>query len=145
MNYIIQKQKMRLGQLLLVLLVLGLYSCKEEIIGENPYDGGKQPLGIKFGTAAPDPETAIPGSEVSVSIRGLKRFENSFKFYVNEVEATVLAFTDSTARIKVPDNASSGGMSVITDGQTFFGPLLRIEGKEYLVKDGDVMNYRFNV
>ncbi len=120
---------MRLGQLLLAVLVLGLYSCKKEIIGENPYAGGKEPLGIKFGAAAPDPESATPGSEVNVSIRGLKRFENKYKFYVNEVEATVIAFTDSTARIKVPDNASSGGMSVISDGQTFFGPLLRIDGK----------------
>lgn len=129
MNNIIHKQKMRLGQLLLALLVVGLYSCKKEIIGENPYGGGKEPLGIKFGTGLPDPESALPGSEVNVNIRGLKKFENNYKFYVNEVEATVLAFTDSTARIKVPDNASSGGMTVISEGQTFFGPLLRIDGK----------------
>jgi hypothetical protein len=102
MNYIIHKQTMRLGQLLLALLVLGMYSCKKDIIGENPYGGGKEPLGIKFGSALPDPETAAPGSEVNVSIRGLKKFENNYKFYVNEVEATVLSFTDSTARIKVP-------------------------------------------
>lgn len=120
---------MRLSQLVLVLLVLGLYSCKKEIIGENPYGGGKQPLGIKFGTGLPDPETATPGSEVNVNIRGLKKFENNYKFYVNEVEATVVSFTDSTARIKVPNDASSGGMSVISQGQTFFGPLLRIDGK----------------
>lgn len=129
MNYIKHKQTRHLGQLLLVLLVLGLYSCKKEIIGENPYGGGKEPLGIKFGVGLPDPETATPGSEVNVIIRGLKKFENNYKFYVNEVEATVVAFTDSTARIKVPDNASSGGMSVISEGQTFFGPLLRIDGK----------------
>lgn len=129
MNYFKNKQTRHLGQLLLVLLVLGLYSCKKEIIGENPYGGGKEPLGIKFGAALPDPEVAAPGSEVNVSIRGLKKFENNYKFYVNEVEATVLAFTDSTARIKVPNDASSGGMSVISEGQTFFGPLLRIEGK----------------
>ncbi len=120
---------MHLGQLLLALLVLGLYSCKKEIIGENPYEGGKQPLGIKFGAGLPDPETATPGSEVNVNIRGLMKFQSNYKFYINEVEATVIAFTDSTARIKVPNDASSGGMSVISDGQTFFGPLLRIDGK----------------
>ncbi|MEJ5995400.1 DUF5008 domain-containing protein [Pedobacter sp. Du54] len=129
MNHILHKQKVHLGKLLLALLVLGLYSCKKEIIGENPYEGGKQPLGIKFGAGLPDPEAAAPGSEVNVSIRGLKKFENKYKFYINEVEATVVAFTDSTARIKVPNDASSGGMSVISEGQTFFGPLLRIEGK----------------
>jgi hypothetical protein len=129
MNYILHKQTMRLGQLFLALLMLGLYSCKKDIIGENPYGGGKEPLGIKFGTTLPDPEVATPGSEVNVSIRGLKKFENKYKFYVNEVEVTVLAFTDSTAKIKIPNDASSGGMSVITEGQTFFGPLLRIDGK----------------
>ncbi len=129
MKYIIHKHTMRLGLLVVALLVLGLYSCKKDIIGENPYGGGKEPLGIKFGAGLPDPETAAPGSEVNVSIRGLKKFENKYKFYINEVEATVVAFTDSTARIKVPNDASSGGMSVISEGQTFFGPLLRIEGK----------------
>jgi hypothetical protein len=129
MNYLIHKQTMRIGQLLLALLVLGMYSCKKEIIGENPYGGGKEPLGIKFGSGLPDPETAAPGTEVNVNVRGLKKLENNYKFYVNEVEATVVSLTDSTARIKVPNEASSGGMSVISDGQTFFGPLLRIEGK----------------
>ena len=130
MNNIIRKPIVRLSQLSLVLLVLGLYSCKKkQIIGENPYAGGKQPLGINFGPELPDPESAAPGAEVIVKIRGLKKFENNFKFYVNEVETSVLAFTDSTAKIKVPASASSGGMTVITEGQTFFGPLLRIEGK----------------
>lgn len=130
MNYIIHKKIMSLGRLLLlVLLVIGLNACKDDIIGENPYGGGKEPFGIKFGTTLPDPEIAAPGSEVNVNIRGLKKFENRFKFYVNEVEATVLALTDSTARIKVPNEASSGGLSVIAEGQTFFGPLLTIEGK----------------
>ncbi|QKJ31081.1 DUF5008 domain-containing protein [Mucilaginibacter mali] len=129
MNHFISKQTIRLGKLVLALAVLGLCSCKKEIIGENPYGGGKQPLGVKFGTGFPDPEVAAPGTEVNVSISGLKKYENKYKFYVNEVEATVLASTDSTARIKVPNDASSGGMSVIIDGQTFFGPLLRIDGK----------------
>lgn len=129
MKYIIHQQKIRLNQLLLVLLVISLYACKKEIIGENPYGGGKEPLGIKFGTGLPDPETAAPGTEVNVNIRGLQKFQNNYKFYVNEVEATVLAFTDSTARIKVPATASSGGLTVVTEGQTFFGPLLKIEGK----------------
>ncbi|QPH38875.1 DUF5008 domain-containing protein [Pedobacter endophyticus] len=124
------KNRLRFTQMLILFIALILYSCKKkEIIGEDPYAGGKQPLGVKFDDAFPDPELAAQGSEVTVLIRGLKKYEGNFKFYVNETEATVLNFTDSTARIKVPDDASTGGLSVITNEQTFFGPILKIDGK----------------
>ncbi|WP_316783439.1 DUF5008 domain-containing protein [Pedobacter frigiditerrae] len=121
----------RLSQFLLMLVMVGfIYSCKKtDVIGEDPYAGGKQPLGVKFDNTLPDPALATQGSEVTVFIRGLKKYENNYKFYVNEIEATVLNLTDSTARIKVPNNASTGGLSVTTNEQTFFGPVLTIEGK----------------
>lgn len=121
----------RLGQILIAFLVIITFSCKKkEIIGENPYAGGKEALGIKFDKALPDPELASQGSEVDVLVRGLKKYEgDNPKFYVNETEAVILAFTDSTARIKVPENASTGGLSIVVKGQTFFGPVLRIDGK----------------
>ncbi len=116
--------------LLMLLLALTLYSCKKaDVIGEDPYAGGKQPLGIKFDNVLPDPSLATQGSEVMIFVRGVKKYESSYKFYVNEVEATVLKLTDSTALIKVPDNASTGGLSVVTSEQTFFGPVLKIDGK----------------
>lgn len=121
----------RLSQFVLMLVMaLIIYSCKKrDVIGEDPYAGGKQPLGVKFDNVLPDPALATQGSEVIVMVRGLKKYENAFKFYVNEIEATVLTLTDSTARIKVPDNASTGGLSVVTNEQTFFGPVLKIDGK----------------
>jgi hypothetical protein len=115
---------------LMLLLALTIYSCKKaDVIGEDPYAGGKQPLGIKFDNTLPDPALATQGSQVMVFVRGLKKYESSYKLYVNEIEATVLALTDSTALIKVPDNASTGGLSVVTNEQTFFGPILKIDGK----------------
>ncbi|MDQ8006694.1 MAG: DUF5008 domain-containing protein [Pedobacter sp.] len=119
-----------LTRVMAVLLILAVFSCKKgEIIGEDPYAGGKQALGIKFDNVMPDPELAIQGSEVKIFVRGLKKFENKFKLYVNEIEATVVSFTDSTAVIKVPDNASTGGLSVYAENQTFFGPVLKIDGR----------------
>jgi hypothetical protein len=121
----------RLSQLCLMLLVATfIYSCKKaDVIGEDPYAGGKQALGIKFDKELPDPELATQGSEVTVFVRGLKKYEKEFKIYVNEIEANVVSLTDSTARIVVPMNASTGGLSVVTKEQTFFGPVLKIDGK----------------
>ncbi|MBB2144497.1 DUF5008 domain-containing protein [Pedobacter sp. LMG 31464] len=120
----------RLSSALILLMALTIYSCKKkEVIGEDPYAGGKQPLGIKFDNTLPDPALATQGSEVTVFVRGVKKYENDYKFYVNEIEATVLNLTDSTIRIVVPTNASTGGLSVVTKEQTFFGPVLNIDGK----------------
>ncbi|RZK58773.1 MAG: DUF5008 domain-containing protein, partial [Pedobacter sp.] len=121
----------RSSQFILILAIaIFIYSCKKkDVIGEDPYAGGKQPLGVKFDNVLPDPSLATQGSEVTVFVRGLKKYESDYKFYVNEIEATVLSLTDSTVRIKVPNNASTGGLSVITKEQTFFGPVLKIDGK----------------
>ncbi|MFA6276491.1 MAG: DUF5008 domain-containing protein [Pedobacter sp.] len=111
-------------------MTLTIYSCKKkEVFGEDPYAGGKQPLGIKFDNTLPDPSLATQGSEVTVFVRGVKKYENDYKLYVNAIEATVLNLTDSTIRIVVPANASTGGLSIVTKEQTFFGPVLNIEGK----------------
>ncbi|MCZ4244862.1 DUF5008 domain-containing protein [Pedobacter punctiformis] len=115
---------------LMLFLTLAIFSCKkQELIGEDPYAGGKQPLGIKFSADVPDPEIGTQGGEVNVNVRGLLKYKDKFKFLINEVEATVLALTDSTIRVKIPDNASTGGFSVMLDGQTFFGPNFTIDGK----------------
>jgi phosphohistidine swiveling domain-containing protein len=124
------KNKIRLSHLLILIAALIIYSCKKaDVIGEDPYAGGKQPLGITFDNALPDPELATQGSVVTVFVRGVKKYESDYKFFVNEIEAKVLNLTDSTARIQVPDNASTGGLSIVTKEQTFFGPVLKIEGK----------------
>lgn len=115
---------------LMLLMAFTIYSCKKlDVIGEDPYAGGKQPLGIKFDNTLPDPALATQGSEVMIFVRGVKKYESDYKLYVNEVEAKVLSLTDSTALIKVPDNASTGGLSIVTKEQTFFGPVLKIDGK----------------
>lgn len=124
------KNKIRLSHILMLLMTLAICSCKKaNVIGEDPYADGKKPLGVKFDNALPDPELATQGSQVTVFVRGLKKFENNYKLYINQIEATVLNLTDSTALVQVPDNASTGGISVVAENQTFFGPVLKIDGK----------------
>ncbi|SHG98161.1 protein of unknown function [Pedobacter caeni] len=128
----IHKKRFRLVpfSVFILLVSLTVFSCKKStVIGEDPYDGGKQPLGIKFANEAADPEVGIQGEEATFKIRGLRPFEGKFKVLINETEAEVLTLTDSTVKVKIPLNASTGGITVIAEGQTFFGPSFGIEGK----------------
>ena len=114
---------------LLLLAGLTMPSCKKESVIADPYEGGKQPLGIKFANETAIPESGIQGGEATFKVRGLKPYEGKFKIFLNETEAEILKTTDSTITVKVPVTASTGGITVIADGQTFFGPSFPIEGR----------------
>ncbi|MDB5274943.1 MAG: hypothetical protein JWO58_3310 [Chitinophagaceae bacterium] len=117
-------------KLLMIVLTLAIFSCtKKDIIGVDPYAGGKQALGVKFTTDLPDPEVGTQGGQVTFKVKGLLTYQGKFKFLVNEQEAEIIALTDSSIKVKVPITASTGGTSVLLDGQTFFGPNLTINGK----------------
>lgn len=130
MKKMINFKNIRLSHILILSLALLSFACKKgNIIGEDPYAGGKQPLGIKFDNVLPEPDLAVQGGKVKIYVRGLMKFKDDFTLYVNQIKADVLSFTDSTATIIVPADASTGGLSVEVKGQTFFGPVLQIEGK----------------
>jgi uncharacterized delta-60 repeat protein len=113
-----------------LLIATGITSCKKKNeIGEDPYKGGKEALGVKFMKALPNPEIGVQGETVEFKISGLKAYDGKFQFYINETEAEVLSLTDSTVQVKIPLQASTGGTSVLLEGQTFFGPSLSISGK----------------
>lgn len=113
----------------MVLLCIIALSCKKSIVlGEDPYEGGKSRLAVKFLDSDTDSDPGVQGGEYTFRIRGLKAYEGKFEFFLNEMKVEVLNFTDSTIKVKVPVTASSGGASVVLEGQTFFGPNLTIEG-----------------
>lgn len=121
---------MRLQVAIAVLVLTGIFSCKDDaILGENPYAGGKEPFGIQFDSALPSPEQASTGDLVTYKISGLAKWKDNIQFFINEQSATVVNLTDSTVQIRVPEQVSTGGASVLVDGQTFYGPVLRINGK----------------
>lgn len=121
---------MRIQVVIYSMILMGIFSCKEDqILGENPYAGGKEPFGIAFSSELPSPEQASAGDLVTYKINGLERWGNNVQFFINEQEAAIVNLTDSTVQIRVPDAVSSGGASVLVDGQTFYGPILKINGK----------------
>jgi hypothetical protein len=115
---------------LMVLLAVIVVSCsKKNVIGVDPYAGGKQPLGVKFTTDLPNPEVGTQGGLVSFNVKGLLAYKGQFQFLINEQVAEIVALTDTTISVKIPITASTGGTSVVLNGQTFFGPNLGINGK----------------
>lgn len=129
------------GLLICFFLLLLLTACsKKEIIGEDPYAGGRESLGVKFIGSYASPERGAPGDEVLVSIKGLKSFENKFEIFINDERSEVISLTDSTIKIKVPEKVTSGSISVLLQGEVFFGPRFDIEGKVGLDKDYKVVN-----
>lgn len=120
---------------------IGAYSCKEkEFFGEDPYAGGKEALGVSFIGDYSDPEGGAPGTEVKFGIKGLKKWDNKFKFYLNEQESQVVDLTDSTITVIVPELVSSGGASVRLEGQVFFGPRFDVEGSISIDKNYAIVN-----
>lgn len=128
------------------LLTVFLFACKKnEVALKDPYAGGKEALGIQFKSKAPSPAIASAGDLVDVNINGLLKYKGKFKLYVNELEAQILNYTDSTLQFKVPMDASTGGIWVTVndvdlDNQTFFGPTLKIAGKTSLDEGFQIVN-----
>lgn len=122
-------------------LLLLLTACsKKEIIGVDPYAGGREALGVKFTSAYSSPESGVPGDEVLVSIKGLKSWENKFDIFINDEKAEVVSVTDSTIKIKVPEKVSSGSISVVLQGEVLFGPRFDVQGKVSLDSEFKVVN-----
>src|SRR5690606_24205693 len=111
-------------------LLLIITSCaKETTLAEDPYADGKQVLDIEFVTKTIDPEVVPAGATLNVLVDGLEKYKDSFKVFVNEVEAEVINFSDSTLQFRVPLSASTGSMWISANEQTFFGPIIKIGGK----------------
>lgn len=121
--------RLRMLGVLLFMLSVVHFSCKKDILQEDPYAGGMESLGIKFNNEDPDPNSGIPGTQVTFKVKGLLGYKDKFEFLINETKAEILGLTDSTLTVKVPEQASSGGTTVVLQGQSFFGPKFTVEGK----------------
>ena len=112
-----------------LLVAFGVQSCKDDELGGKPYADGEAPLGIKFEYLNRKLDLVRPGEVFQVTIRGLKTQTGSIKAFINEEEAEVVSFTDSTLDVRVPQLVSSGGLKVTVGNQVFFGPRVPIEGR----------------
>lgn len=116
--------------LLIFLAVIFMSSCKKAETFENPYEGGKEPLGIKLNLAVlPDPQQASPGSNVTFSATGLMPYKDQIIFTINGQQAEVINVTAAGITVKVPADASTGVATLSVMDQVFFGPKLAVLGK----------------
>jgi len=107
-----------------------MVACKKSKgLTDDPYAGGKQVLGITFISKTTDPDIVTAGATLNLQVNGLMKYKDNFKLYVNEIEAEVLNYTDSTIQFKVPLVASTGSVWITSQGQSFFGPIVKIGGK----------------
>ncbi|WP_149914940.1 DUF5008 domain-containing protein [Sphingobacterium cavernae] len=124
-----------------IITLLVIISCqKKEEVGVNPYEGGKAPFGIIFTSNLADPTSALPGEVVRINVRGLKQYENKFDFLLSEVKTEIVGLTDSTVDFRIPNEVSSGMVTVVMNDQIFYGPHVGVEGKVSVDTDYKIVN-----
>ncbi|MCA5005911.1 DUF5008 domain-containing protein [Sphingobacterium bovistauri] len=108
-----------------------LVSCgKDREVGINPYDGGESPLGIKFLNINRKIDAVRPLKDVlQLQVKGLLGQKEDISAFINEQKAEIIAFTDTTLDIRVPEFVSSGIVKILVGNQVFYGPRVPIEGK----------------
>ena len=117
-------------------LLAGLSGCEEldHSISEDPYGGGKVQFGLRLLSEDPVPAKGYPGDTVVFKADGLldycvpEKGEYAFKFYLGEQEPKILAATDTTLTVRVPDECVSSNTYLVMENQVFYGPYFPIEG-----------------
>lgn len=127
----IKKMKSRYISLTLAFLtIIFVTACKKSVVYENPYEGGKEPLGISLSLAtAPEPQEAAGGGTVTFAAKGLLPYKDLIVFSLNGQKAEILNVTATGITVKVPDEASTGVATLSVNDQVFFGPKFKVIGK----------------
>ncbi|WP_344981479.1 DUF5008 domain-containing protein [Compostibacter hankyongensis] len=107
-----------------------IWGCrKDKQQFEDPYGGGKPPLGIQLSTDLPSPATGGIGTMVTFRATGLSHYKDSLHFYLNGETADVMQVDSGSIKVKVPETASTGVGYITVGDQIFFGPIFRVQGK----------------
>lgn len=113
-----------------VLLLLLSAACKKDnYSGKDPYADAKAPLNIKIDKSTAAPVSGVAGTTVTITGSGFLKYKDSgmvIKF--NEVPGEIIAVTESSITAKVPENGSSGIISLTVQRQLFAGPTFRVTG-----------------
>lgn len=118
------------GKILLLLVLPALFlSCnKMKIKPVEVYPEPPVPL-VKFLEGKPSPSIGVEGSAVTFNVKGLQDKFGKFQFFINQTEAEVLDAGENTVKVKIPKNASTGGSSILINGEYYFGPVFTVRGK----------------
>jgi len=113
----------------LLFLLLVFSACKKDNkVYDDPYAGGKKPLGVIMSTDLPSPSEAAPGTTILFKGTGLVPHKDAIHFNFNGQPAAILSVDSNGIQVKVPDNASTGVTSVTIGDQIFFGPVFKVKG-----------------
>lgn len=109
------------------MLLAGCSKTKEDF--SEPYGEGKSPLGVVINTAqVPVPEFGLPGTEVTIKVTGLLPYKDQMIVRINGEQAVVKSVTTADLKLVVPNNASSGVISVSVGDKVVFGPIFKVNG-----------------
>jgi len=111
----------------LVMIVM-IAACKKEKAYDDPYAGGRDPLGVQLSTEIPAPSEAAPGTVITFKGKGLLKHKDAISFNFNGEPGEITQVDSSGIQVKVPATASTGVTSVTIGDQIFFGPLFRVKG-----------------
>ena len=120
---------MRIVVLMMAAVFIAACQQKEDMFTE-PYEEGKAPLGIVMNPAqTPIPASGLPGATVTVKATGLEAYKDQVVFRINGEPAQITSITDTEIKATVPDNASTGIISLTVNDVVVFGPKFDVVGK----------------
>lgn len=122
-----EKIPFAIGKFLMVSLLF--LACKKNRIEAVEIYPDHPAQKVKFLEGNPSPAQGTEGSLVTFNVNGLLGREGNFEFFVNQVKAEVVEVKENSVTIKVPENASTGGVSVQVEGEYYFGPTFVVRGK----------------
>lgn len=106
-----------------------LCGCKKDNKAfDDPYAGGRQPLGVLLSTELPSPGEAAPGAVIRFKASGLTAHRDSIRFNFNSEAGEIVSVDSGSIQVKVPATASTGVTSVTIGDQIFFGPVFKVKG-----------------
>ena len=111
--------------LLIPALLLSCHKTKIEPV--DVYPDPPEAL-VKFLDGKPNPAIGSEGSEVVFQVTGLNK-AGSFEFFINQTKAEVISVTENTVTVKIPENSSTGGSSILINNEYYFGPTFTVRGK----------------
>jgi len=117
---------------------------KSKVEAVETYPPGPKAL-VKFLDGQPSPAIGGEGSVVTFNVSGLKdRNPGEFTFLINQTPAEVLETGETTVKVRIPANASTGGSAILIDGEYYFGPSFTIRGKVTIDPSFNPDTYRSN-
>ncbi|MFV0606113.1 MAG: hypothetical protein ACK5NK_09755 [Niabella sp.] len=120
------------------IILLAVSCTKNDVDGTEIYPDADPAL-VEFLPDRPIPNIASEGEIVRIAVEGLN--SKTFTAYMSSIEAEVVEVSNSYITIKIPQSAITGSVSVMVDGQLYFGPTIRVRGDVSIDPNFDAANY----